>query len=129
MITEGLLKECRNEFEDYFKSLKSDSQDIKARIKDVYSHTLQVVSNSQLLSKMVVPNEEDKYVAEIIALFHDLGRANLIFQGTESPTNIHRDHAAHSVKLIQQMNFYPKLPVEVQLIVLKAIDNHNSPKS
>jgi hypothetical protein len=128
MITEGLLKECHQEFEDYFKSLKSDSQDIKARIKDIHSHTLQVVSNSQLLSKMLVQNEDDKDISEIIALFHDLGRVTLMAQGTESPTNIHRDHSAYSVKLIQQMNFYPKLPVDVQLIVLKAIDNHNSPK-
>jgi putative nucleotidyltransferase with HDIG domain len=128
MITESLLKECRLEFEEFFKSINSDSPDIKARIKDVRTHSLQVVSNSNLLSKMVLQNEEDKGIAEVIALFHDLGRASLIAQGTESPTNIQRNHAALSVKLIQQMNFYTKLSADDQLIILKSIDSHNTYK-
>lgn len=125
MITEPILKECRQEFEEFFKSLNTDSHEIKARLKDVRLHSLQVASNALQLSKMVVQNEEDNGIAEVIALYHDLGRASLIAQGTESPTNIQRNHAALSVKLIQQMNFYPKLTPENQLIILKSIDSHN----
>jgi hypothetical protein len=77
---------------------------------------------------MVVPNDEDRGVAEVIALYHDLGRASLIAQGTESPTNIQRNHAAVSVKLVQQMKFYSKLTSDVQLIILKAIDCHSTYK-
>jgi hypothetical protein len=128
MITEGLLKECRLEFEEYFQTLKTENQDNKPRVDDVRSHSLRVVSNSLLLSKMVLQNDEDHGIAEIIALFHDLGRATLIAEGIESPTNIQRDHAALAVKLLQQMSFYANLSPEVQLIISKSIDGHNKHK-
>ena len=128
MITEELLKECRLEFEEYFQTLIIDSHENQSRVEDVRAHALRVVANSLILSKFVLSSEEDFRIAELIALFHDLGRATLIVQGTESPTNISRDHAALSVKLIQQMEFYSKLSNEAQLVVVKAMDSHNKLK-
>jgi putative nucleotidyltransferase with HDIG domain len=125
MITVELLKECRLEFEEYFQSLITDSPDSLSRIEDIRTHSLRVANNSLLLAQILLPNEEDRRVAEVIALFHDYGKAVLIAQGTESPINIQHNHAALSAKLVQQMDFYPKLPTEVQLIVLKSIENHN----
>ncbi len=128
MITEELLKECHLEFEEYFQSLISDSHENHQRVEDIRVHTLRVVSNILLLSKVILPNEEDYRIAEVIALFHDLGKAYLIGQGTESPTNIQKNHAALSVKLIQQMDFYSKVPDDTQLIIVKAVDSHNKLK-
>ncbi|MBV5315967.1 MAG: HD domain-containing protein [Prolixibacteraceae bacterium] len=128
MITEELLKECRLEFEAYFQSLVVDLSENQYRIDDVRAHSLRVVNNSLLVSKIVLQNDEDKRIAEVIALFHDLGRASLIAKGTASPTNIQRDHALLSVQLVQKMDFYAKLPVDTQLIIQKSIENHNKLK-
>lgn len=128
MITEELLKECRLEFEESFQTLIMDSHENQTRVEDVRAHALRVVENTRLLAKFVLSNEEDVRIAELIALFHDLGRAALIVQGTESPTNISRDHAALSVKLMQQMDFYAGLSPEAQLVIVKAIDSHNKLK-
>lgn len=128
MITAVLLKECHLEFDKYFQSIQIDSPDIQHKVEDIRTHSLRVVANILLLSNVVLQNDEEKRLAEIIALFHDLGKAAMFVQGTESPTNIQRDHAMLSVKMIQQMDFYSKLTADVQLIILKSVENHNKPK-
>lgn len=128
MITENLLKECRKEFETYFQSLIIGTTEIHHKVDEVRAHSLRVAQNSLVIAKVVLPNEEDKYVAELIALVHDLGKAAMLALGTESATTIQRDHATESAKLIQQMAFFPKLSDEVKLIVLKSIDNHSKLK-
>ena len=128
MITEELLKECRLEFEEYFQSLIVGLPENQKRVEDVRSHSLRVLSNALILAKTVLQNDEDKRIAEVVALYHDIGRATLIAQGTESPTNIQREHATLSAKLILKMDFYAKLPVEIQLIIQKSIENHNKLK-
>jgi hypothetical protein len=128
MITEGLLKECRLEFEEYFQSLIAGSPENQHKIDDVRAHALRVAANVQLLAGVVLQTEEDKRLAEITALFHDLGKVALIVKGTESPTNIQRDHALLSVQQVQLMGFFAKLPADLQLIVTKSIENHNKIK-
>ncbi len=128
MTTEELLKECRLEFEEYFQSLITDSPDNHLKIEDIRTHSLRVASNSLLLAKILLQTEEDKHIAEIIALFHDYGKAVMIVEGTESAINIQHNHAGLSAKLIQQMGFYPKLTADVQLIILKSIEGHNKLK-
>jgi len=128
MTTVELLKECRLEFEEYFQSLITDSPENQLRVEDIRTHSLRVAGNSLLLAKVLLQTEEDKHIAEIIALFHDYGKAVMIVQGTESPINIQHNHAALSAKLIQQMDFYPKLTADVQLIILKSIEGHNKLK-
>jgi putative nucleotidyltransferase with HDIG domain len=128
MITEELLKECRLEFEASLQSLNFDSPENHKRVEDIRLHSLRVVANTLLLSNTVLQSDEDKRIAEVNALFHDLGRAALIAEGTESPTNIQRDHAVLSAKLIQKMDFFAKVPVEAQSIILKSIENHNKLK-
>ena len=128
MITEILLKECHLEFEEYFKLLIADSAENQSKVDEIRLHSLRVVDNINQLSNAILQSDEDKLLAELIALFHDLGKALMIIQGTESPTNIQRDHSLESVKLIQEMKFYPKLPADMQTIALKAIEAHNKPK-
>lgn len=128
MINVELLKECRLEFEEYFQSLITDSPENQLKVEDIRIHSIRVVTNSHLLAQVLLQTEEERYVAEVIALFHDYGKAVMIVQGTESPINIQHNHASLSAKLVQQMEFFSKLSAEVQLIVLKAIENHNKIK-
>lgn len=128
MITEELLKECRLEFEASFHSLIIDSPENQPRIEDIRLHSLRVAENSLLLARYMDQSEEDARVAEIIALFHDLGKAAMIVHGTESPVNIQRDHAALSAKLIQQADFYNKLSADDQVNLLKSVGEHNKLK-
>ena len=128
MITDELLKECRLEFEEYFQSLIIDSPENQHKVEEIRAHSLRVAGNALMLAKVVSQTDDDQRIAEFSALFHDLGKATMIVQGTESSINIQRDHASISSKLIQQMAFYSKLPADIQLIILKSNEGHNKLK-
>ncbi|HZL12275.1 MAG TPA: HD domain-containing protein [Prolixibacteraceae bacterium] len=128
MITKELLKECRLEFDEYFQSLVTNSPDNQHKVEEIRAHSIRVSANALLLANIVLQTEGEKRIAELTGLFHDFGKASLIIQGTDSPTNIQRDHASLSAKLIEQMRFYSKLPAEIQLIVLRSVENHSKLK-
>ena len=124
MITDLLLKECNLVFEEYFQSLIIDSPENQQQFEEIRAHSLRVVANSLSLAKVLLQTEEERRIATVNALFHDLGKASLIAKNIE-PVNIQRDHATVSAKIIQQSEFYQGLSEEVQLIILKSVENHN----
>lgn len=127
MSTEQLLKKSRVAFDDYFKSMIIDSHDNQHILEDIRAHSLRVVSNSLLLSNTVLQNDEEKALATMIALFHDIGKASMV-AGNLEPLVIQRDHATVSSKIIQQMEFFQELTTDFQAIVLKSVENHNKLK-
>ena len=127
MITEDLLKDCHLEFEEFFQSLIMGSPENKHKVEEVRLHSLRVVNNSLLLAKFVLPTDEDKRIAELTALFHDIGRASLISESNEVSV-IQRDHANVSGKIVRQMEFFQAIAADIQLVIIKSIENHNKPK-
>ncbi|HEY3373246.1 MAG TPA: HD domain-containing protein [Prolixibacteraceae bacterium] len=127
MITDLLLKECHLVFEEYFQSVIIDSPENQHQFEEIRAHSLRVVANSLLLAKVLLQTEEEKRIATVNALFHDLGKAALISKNIEA-LNIQRDHATVSAKIIQQTEFYQGLSAETQLIILKSVENHNKLK-
>jgi len=124
MITDLLLKECNLVFEEYFQSLIIDSPENQRQFEEIRAHSLRVVDNSLLLAKVLLQTEEEKRIVTVNALFHDLGKAALIAKNIEV-MNIQRDHATVSAKIIQQSDFYQSLSADVQLIILRSVENHN----
>lgn len=127
MITEVILKECRHAFEEFFQSLTIDSPENQHQFEEIRAHSLRVVANSLLLSNVVLQTEEDKRIATVNALFHDIGKASLMSKNVEALV-IQRDHATVSAKIVQQMEFYQTLSADIQLVILKSIESHNKLK-
>lgn len=125
MITGELLKSCYREFESYFQSLSIGAPEIHHKVEDIRVHSLRVASNVRQIAKLIVPSEEEQNIAEVAGLFHDLGKADMFVQGTESPSTIQHEHARHSCKMLHDMSFFQRLSGDVQVILLKAIENHN----
>lgn len=128
MSTNGHTNDFKKEFEDCFKSFKAEMPEIKLRIDEIKNHSVRVSANSLLLSANVLHNDEEKLALEIAALFHDIGRAEMICQGTESPINIQRNHATQSTKIVAGLGFFQDLPLEIKNLILKTIENHNKVK-
>lgn len=127
MSTEKLLKKCRIAFDEYFKSLTIDSPDNQHKLEEIKAHSIRVADNSFLLANVVLQTEEEKGIATINALFHDIGKASMVSKNLDALV-IQRDHAIVSSKIIQQMEFYQELTAEFQVIILKAVENHNKQK-
>lgn len=127
MSTEKLLQKCRIEFNEYFKSLTVDSPDNQHKLEEIRAHSIRVADNSLLLANVVLQTEEEKGIATINALFHDIGKASMVSKNLEALV-IQRDHATVSSKIVQQMEFYQELTADFQVIILKAVESHNKQK-
>lgn len=124
MITDNILKECNLAFEEFFQSLIIDSPENQQQFEEIRAHSLRVADNSLQLANVLLQTEDEKRITIINALFHDVGKASLYSKNME-PLVIQREHGVVSAKLIQHMEFFQGLPAEVQLIVLKSVENHN----
>ena len=86
---------ARKEFQYYLDSFDRENDKIKLKIV----HTEGVVRCAAEIARRMNLSEEDKYLAELIALLHDIGRFEQIRQfDSFEPTTM--DHASYGVELL-----------------------------
>ena len=120
----------RSWFSDYssgFYSGNSDSViDRNIRLKE--EHTLRVCENIVLIGKSLNLDRNRLYLAEVIALFHDVGRFKQFKDyGTFDDRNS-ENHALLGVKILKETKVLSRLPEVEKNVILKAIEYHNMPK-
>lgn len=109
-------------FKEYVSAY--DMSDTKIKLK--YNHSYRVKKMSQNLSEYLNLDEENKYLAIIIGLLHDIGRFEQI-KLYDTFKDFYLDHADFGVKLLFEDGLIRKL-VETDKydnIIYKAIKNHN----
>ena len=109
----------------YIKSFYSDDEEVQLGISIKEIHTGYVTTNSIELANFLNLNEHDKNLAEIIGLFHDVGRFRQYslyktFNDSES-----EDHANLGIKVIDELEFFKELSDSDNEIIRFAIKNHN----
>ena len=109
----------------YMKSFYSDDEEVQQGILIKETHTGYVTSNSVELAKYLKLSEHDIELAEIIGLFHDVGRFRQYsiyktFNDADS-----EDHADLGIKVIDELDFFKELSTVDNEIVHFAIKNHN----
>ncbi len=124
MIENKIFNELKEWFEDYTREFyvnEGDNQEIDLK----YQHSYRVYKNINKLSINIGLSSDDIIIADIIGLFHDLGRFEQYkiyktFSDTDS-----LDHGQLSVKILKDNNLLDKLTPRIQEIIYKAILNHN----
>lgn len=109
-------------FKEYVSAY--DMSDTKIKLK--YNHSYRVKKMSQNLSEYLNLDEENKYLAIIIGLLHDIGRFEQI-KLYDTFKDFYLDHADFGVKLLFEDGLIRKL-VETDkydTIIYTAIKNHN----
>ena len=87
---------ARKEFQDYLASFDRENEKIKLKI----IHTEGVVHCAAEIARRMNLSEEDKCLAELIALLHDIGRFEQIKQfDSFEPTTM--DHASYGVEICE----------------------------
>ncbi|HBL77384.1 MAG: hypothetical protein A2W90_21565 [Bacteroidetes bacterium GWF2_42_66] len=125
MITENILTEARSYFNSYYLKHKSDDMNVQRSIDLKKNHTLRVVENTGKLAGALSLNDEQKVIAEVIALYHDAGR---FLQFTKYGTfndEQSEDHALLSVAAVTEAPFFAGLDEISQQIIKMAIQNHS----
>ena len=120
-----ILNEMHAWMTDYMKSFYTSDEEVQRGILIKETHTGYVTSNSVELAKYLKLNRHDVELAEIIGLFHDVGRFRQYsiyktFNDADS-----EDHADLAIKVIDELDFFKKLSAEDFEIVKFAIQQHN----
>lgn len=109
----------------YMKSFYSDDAEVQQGILIKEKHTGYVTANCVELAKFLKLSAHDVQLAEIIGLFHDVGRFRQYslyktFNDADS-----EDHADLALKVIDELEFFSELSADDFALVKFAIQNHN----
>ena len=109
----------------YMKSFYTDDAEVRQGIELKEIHTGYVTANSRALAKHLNLTDHDAALAEIIGLFHDVGRFRQYsiyktFNDADS-----EDHANLGVKIINELKILDGLTDYDLGLVRFAIQNHN----
>ncbi|MFO7658394.1 MAG: HD domain-containing protein [Bacteroidales bacterium] len=117
----------KNKFVAYTKSFFSGCKDVNDHVVLKRDHTLRVCDEITNLARQMGPGKNEKPLAYIIALFHDLGRFAQYFNYKTFDDSISVNHAELSVKIIQSDGFLENIPSKYHEIIFRSILNHNRP--
>ena len=120
-----LLRQMHEWMAAYMKSFYSDDAQVQQGILIKEKHTGYVTSNCVELAKFLKLSTHDTELAEIIGLFHDVGRFRQYsiyktFNDADS-----EDHANLALKVIDELEFFKELSAPDYELVKFAIQNHN----
>ena len=126
MVPRELIAELRLEFKEFIKTFKSEPYSADPTIDTTIEHISRVVENSLILADSLGLNENEKAIAEIAALFHDIGRLYILLpESTEINATEHPDASIVCLKSIGSFN---QLDSTTQNIIIQVIKNHNKPE-
>ena len=121
-----LLREMHAWMNDYMRSFRTDEPDVMLGIQLKEIHTGYVTTNARALAKHLGCNAHDTALAEIIGLFHDVGRFRqyAIYQTFNDAAS--EDHADLGLKVLaEEVDFLERLtPADADLVRF-AIKYHN----
>lgn len=108
-------------FESYVKNYDMNDKDINYK----YHHSYRVMENAKMIAKDMP--KEDQVLAEIIGLYHDIGR---FYQDKKYDSFYDMatfDHGDYGAKIIVEENIINQIPIDKKYhkIIEKAIKNHN----
>lgn len=120
-----ILDEMHAWMSNYMKSFYTDNEEVQNGILIKEKHTGYVTANSVELAKYLNLNQHDVELAEIIGLFHDVGRFRQYsiyktFNDADS-----EDHADLGMKVICELDFFNKISRADFEIAKFAIQQHN----
>ena len=120
-----LLKEMHSWMDAYMKSFHTDDEEVMQGIRIKELHTGYVTSIAVQLAKHLQLSEHDVELAEIMGLFHYVGRFRQYslyktFNDAES-----EDHADLGLKVLSELDFMKKLAPGDEALVRFAIGRHN----
>jgi len=122
------LSFCRNWFEDYANGFHSEDWDIQESIELKIGHTFRVCENITQIAGSLDLSCKDLSLAEVIALFHDVGRFEQLRLHRTFSDSTSVDHAALGLSLLDGSAVLQGLTKRERHILRRAIWHHNKYK-
>ena len=126
MVNIEVLEDLRKVYADIKSTCQIPPLALNPIALKTIEHTDRVLSNILILSDNLELNENEKAIAEIVALFHDIGRINVLLE--EEPSSLPANHAEISIQFLKENKSFALLPDKIQTIITETILNHNKPE-
>ena len=121
----ALLREMHVWMTAYMKSFYTADEEVMQGIRIKETHTGYVTANMVALAHELGMTEHDTALAEIMGLFHDVGRFRQYSMYKTFNDAQSEDHAALALTVLDELSFMKKLAPEDEALVRFAIKNHN----
>jgi hypothetical protein len=125
MINQETVSTLRAWFSDYVETFRSGDQEHDRNIDLKDGHTRRVCAEIKDIGKSLRLNLEDLFLAELTALFHDVGRFEQYARYGTFSDHKSEDHAKLGVKILQKNDVLKGLDPSTRELILKVIAYHN----
>jgi hypothetical protein len=116
---------CRQWFEDYTSGFHCSDEEVERNIDLKLQHTYRVCENIKRIASTIGIRGKDQALAEVIALYHDVGRfEQLKVYGTFND-RVSADHSKIALKAINSSGVLSCLPIRERNLVRRCIWYHN----
>lgn len=116
----------RSWFEDYIKRFPSEEAEVEANLRYKKEHSLRVRDYMLVLGQELQLNTNQMFIAEVIGLFHDIGRFEQFAKYHTFKDYQSEDHAKLGLLVLEREQIFSnRLNSEEKGIILTAIINHN----
>ncbi|MCD4703137.1 MAG: HD domain-containing protein [Methanosarcinaceae archaeon] len=112
-------------FDNYVVQFYSNDPDVQINFELKGKHTKRVCDNIILLSRSFGLSSEQMYLAELIALFHDVGRFEQMRMYRTFRDSDSEDHGQLGVRILNDAGILTSLSEDERDIILKAVGYHN----
>ena len=119
------LQYFKNWFYFYVMSFASDDPDVRKNITLKHQHTKRVCREAVDIGLDLGLDESDLCIAELTALFHDVGRFEQYIRYRTYSDKKSVNHAAFGVEILRKNEVLARLDGSLQEFILKVISFHN----
>jgi hypothetical protein len=126
MINSDTIQAFRTDFKKYLKPFISAQYKDDINVIRNIIHTEKVVENILILADSLELSENEKCTAEVVALFHDIGRFWMLLQDQNEIKGY--DHALASVQYLNTNHTFNSLDESIRKTLTEIILNHHLPE-
>ena len=119
------LQVFKDWFDSYVKSFYSNEAGLQAGIRLKEKHTARVCKNIVYIGRSLNLKAEDLHLAEVIALFHDIGRFRQYTHYHTFNDRRSENHAILGLRELESAGVLSALMEKEQDLIMKAIEYHN----
>ena len=125
MLDQEKLNDLKLCFDQYVQSFHSDNPDIQRNFDLKIDHTVRVCGEILDLGRSLGLRQEELYLAEVIALFHDIERFEQYARYGTFYDPKSEDHAALGAKVIETNHMLDSLDSHTSDLIMRSVSYHN----
>ena len=125
LISESKVAELKTWFRNYVHTFQYKDPEVQQNIDLKEAHTLRVCKEILTIGQKLGLNNDRLRLAEIIALFHDIGRFEQYDQYRTFADKKSVNHAELGIKILEKSDLLESFTKPVKEIILRSISYHN----